>query len=114
MSVNDAFFDFASSNTKEVLRFAYVDQRQQQPLCDTLLKKEDVRPPQVRVSYRTLYFQSDFDLVLVFVFAACFYSMSDCVYLTVRPEWLPGDHFGEAERLRKGAVPDSDGRLEWQ
>lgn len=46
-SVNDAFFDFASSNTKEVLRFAYVYQRQQQPLCDTLLKKEDMRPPQV-------------------------------------------------------------------
>lgn len=49
VSVNDAFFDFASSNTKEVLRFAYVYQRQQQPLCDTLLKKEDMRPPQVRV-----------------------------------------------------------------
>uniref|UniRef100_A0AAR2ILJ7 DnaJ homolog subfamily C member 16 n=1 Tax=Pygocentrus nattereri TaxID=42514 RepID=A0AAR2ILJ7_PYGNA len=29
VSVNDAFFDFASSNTKEVLRFAYVYQRQQ-------------------------------------------------------------------------------------
>uniref|UniRef100_A0A8C2IXQ6 DnaJ homolog subfamily C member 16 n=1 Tax=Cyprinus carpio TaxID=7962 RepID=A0A8C2IXQ6_CYPCA len=48
VSVNEAFFDFASSNTKEVLRFAYVYQRQQQPLCDTLLKKEDTTPPQVR------------------------------------------------------------------
>lgn len=50
--VNDAFFDFASSNTKEVLRFAYVYQRQQQPLCETLLKKQDVNPPQVRVQHR--------------------------------------------------------------
>lgn len=48
VSANDAFFDFASSNTKEVVRFAYVYQRQQQPLCDTLLKKEDMSPPQVR------------------------------------------------------------------
>ncbi|XP_016114763.1 dnaJ homolog subfamily C member 16-like isoform X1 [Sinocyclocheilus grahami] len=64
VSVNEAFFDFASSNTKEVLRFAYVYQRQQQPLCDTLLKKEDTTPPQVillerrsatgRVLYRTV------------------------------------------------------------
>uniref|UniRef100_A0A8C1F551 DnaJ (Hsp40) homolog, subfamily C, member 16 like n=1 Tax=Cyprinus carpio carpio TaxID=630221 RepID=A0A8C1F551_CYPCA len=64
VSVNEAFFDFASSNTKEVLRFAYVYQRQQQPLCDTLLKKEDTTPPQVillerrnatgRVFYRTV------------------------------------------------------------
>lgn len=51
MAVNAAFFDFASSNTKEVLRFAYVDQRQQQPLCDALLEKEDMRPPQVRGSH---------------------------------------------------------------
>lgn len=47
VSVNEAFFDFASSNTKEVLRFAYVYQRKQQPLCDTLLKKDDTTPPQV-------------------------------------------------------------------
>ncbi|XP_036415877.1 dnaJ homolog subfamily C member 16 [Colossoma macropomum] len=52
VSVNDAFFDFASSNTKEVLRFAYVYQRQQQPLCDTLLKKEDMSPPQVIILER--------------------------------------------------------------
>uniref|UniRef100_A0A671WML3 DnaJ homolog subfamily C member 16 n=1 Tax=Sparus aurata TaxID=8175 RepID=A0A671WML3_SPAAU len=30
---NKAFLDFASANKKEVLRFAYVYQRQQQPLC---------------------------------------------------------------------------------
>ncbi|KAF4093663.1 hypothetical protein AMELA_G00004430 [Ameiurus melas] len=64
VSANDAFFDFASSNTKEVVRFAYVYQRQQQPLCDTLLKKEDMSPPQViilerrnaagKVQYRTV------------------------------------------------------------
>ncbi|KAM9444227.1 dnaJ homolog subfamily C member 16 [Clarias gariepinus] len=63
-SVNDAFFDFASSNTKEVVRFAYVYQRQQQALCDALLKMEDMRPPQViilerrsasgKVLYRTM------------------------------------------------------------
>lgn len=47
VSVNEAFFDFASSNTKEVLRFAYVYQRKQQTLCDTLLKKDDTTPPQV-------------------------------------------------------------------
>ncbi|XP_017568062.1 dnaJ homolog subfamily C member 16 isoform X1 [Pygocentrus nattereri] len=52
VSVNDAFFDFASSNTKEVLRFAYVYQRQQQPLCDTLLKNEDMSPPQVIILER--------------------------------------------------------------
>ncbi|GAA6094951.1 dnaJ homolog subfamily C member 16 isoform X1, partial [Tachysurus ichikawai] len=46
VSVNDAFFDFAASNNKEVVRFAYVYQRQQQPLCDALLKTQDVRPPQ--------------------------------------------------------------------
>lgn len=49
VSVNEAFFDFASSNTKEVLRFAYVYQRKQQSLCDTLLKKDDTTPPQVSV-----------------------------------------------------------------
>ncbi|XP_039519314.1 dnaJ homolog subfamily C member 16-like [Pimephales promelas] len=64
VSVNEAFFDFASSNTKEVLRFAYVYQRKQQPLCDTLLKTDDTTPPQVivlerrsaagRVLYRTV------------------------------------------------------------
>ncbi|XP_052466264.1 dnaJ homolog subfamily C member 16 isoform X2 [Carassius gibelio] len=64
VSVNEAFFDFASSNTKEVVKFAYVYQRKQQPLCDTLLKKEDTTPPQVillerrsatgRVLYRTV------------------------------------------------------------
>ncbi|XP_027032229.2 dnaJ homolog subfamily C member 16 isoform X1 [Tachysurus fulvidraco] len=64
VSVNDAFFDFAASNNKEVVRFAYVYQRQQQPLCDALLKTQDVRPPQViilerrsttgKVLYRTM------------------------------------------------------------
>lgn len=44
---NKAFLSFASTNTKEVLRFAYVYQRQQQPLCDVLLKDRDNPPPQV-------------------------------------------------------------------
>uniref|UniRef100_W5KHX6 DnaJ homolog subfamily C member 16 n=1 Tax=Astyanax mexicanus TaxID=7994 RepID=W5KHX6_ASTMX len=50
--VNDAFFAFASANTKEVLRFTYVYQWQQQPLCDALLKKEDMTPPQVIILER--------------------------------------------------------------
>ncbi len=64
MSVNEAFFDIASSNTKEVLRFAYVYKRQQQPLCDALLKNEDTAPPQVRdihVLIHTLHLVTSFD-----------------------------------------------------
>ncbi|XP_072522152.1 dnaJ homolog subfamily C member 16-like [Salminus brasiliensis] len=52
VSVNDAFFDFASANTKEVLRFTYVYQKQQQPLCEALLKKKDMNPPQVIILER--------------------------------------------------------------
>ncbi|KAL4623774.1 hypothetical protein GN956_G18348 [Arapaima gigas] len=44
-----AFLSFASANTKEVLRFAYVNQRQQQPMCDILLKGRDGPLPQVSV-----------------------------------------------------------------
>ncbi|XP_076850874.1 dnaJ homolog subfamily C member 16 [Brachyhypopomus gauderio] len=64
VSVNSAFYDFASSNSKEILKFAYVYQRQQKALCDILLNKEDLSPPQViilerrsptgRVLYRTV------------------------------------------------------------
>nr|XP_055040455.1 dnaJ homolog subfamily C member 16 isoform X2 [Misgurnus anguillicaudatus] len=52
VSVNEAFFNFASSNTKDVLRFAYVYQKQQQPLCDALLKRDDTTPPQVIILER--------------------------------------------------------------
>ncbi|KAA0707909.1 DnaJ -like protein subfamily C member 16 [Triplophysa tibetana] len=52
VSVNEAFFDFASANTKDVLRFAYVYQTQQQPLCDALLKQDDTTPPQVIILER--------------------------------------------------------------
>uniref|UniRef100_A0A8C9X515 DnaJ heat shock protein family (Hsp40) member C16 n=1 Tax=Sander lucioperca TaxID=283035 RepID=A0A8C9X515_SANLU len=38
---NQAFLSFASTNTKEVVRFAYVYQRLQQPLCDTLMQNKD-------------------------------------------------------------------------
>lgn len=38
---NQAFLSFASSNTKEVVRFAYVYQRLQQPLCDILMQNKD-------------------------------------------------------------------------
>lgn len=43
---NKAFLSLASANTEEVLRFAYVYQSQQQPLCAVLLKNRDT-PPQV-------------------------------------------------------------------
>ncbi|XP_030632882.1 dnaJ homolog subfamily C member 16 [Chanos chanos] len=51
-SVNDAFFDFATANSKDILRFAYVYQRKQQPLCDALLKNQDATPPQVVILER--------------------------------------------------------------
>lgn len=38
---NQAFLSFASTHTKEVLRFAYVYQRLQQPLCDILMQDKD-------------------------------------------------------------------------
>lgn len=44
---NKAFLDFASANRKEVLRFAYVYQRQQQPLCQALLHNQAALSPQV-------------------------------------------------------------------
>uniref|UniRef100_A0A674P173 DnaJ homolog subfamily C member 16 n=1 Tax=Takifugu rubripes TaxID=31033 RepID=A0A674P173_TAKRU len=39
---NKAFLDFASANKKEVLRFAYVYQHHQQPLCQALLHNQAV------------------------------------------------------------------------
>lgn len=44
---NKAFLDFASANSKEVLRFAYVYQRQQQPVCQALLHNQVSLSPQV-------------------------------------------------------------------
>ncbi|XP_059189802.1 dnaJ homolog subfamily C member 16 [Centropristis striata] len=38
---NQAFLSFASTNAKEVVRFAYVYQRLQQPLCDILMQNKD-------------------------------------------------------------------------
>uniref|UniRef100_A0A8C5BIX5 DnaJ (Hsp40) homolog, subfamily C, member 16 n=1 Tax=Gadus morhua TaxID=8049 RepID=A0A8C5BIX5_GADMO len=38
---NQAFLSFASTNTREVLRFAYVYQRHQQPLCDVLTQSKE-------------------------------------------------------------------------
>ncbi|MCJ8741975.1 hypothetical protein PDJAM_G00076780 [Pangasius djambal] len=51
VSGNKAFLSLASANTEEVLRFAYVYQRQQQPLCSVLLKNRDT-PPQVVILER--------------------------------------------------------------
>lgn len=47
---NQAFLTFASTNTLEVVRFAYVYQRLQQSLCDILLKTKDSTPPPPQVS----------------------------------------------------------------
>ncbi|KAM7005845.1 dnaJ homolog subfamily C member 16 [Tautogolabrus adspersus] len=47
LSGNKAFLDFASANSKEVLRFAYVYQRHQQPLCQALLHNQAALSPQV-------------------------------------------------------------------
>ncbi|XP_019126421.1 dnaJ homolog subfamily C member 16 isoform X1 [Larimichthys crocea] len=38
---NQAFLSFASTNAREVVRFAYVYQRLQQPLCDILMQNKD-------------------------------------------------------------------------
>ncbi|XP_035594860.1 dnaJ homolog subfamily C member 16-like [Oncorhynchus keta] len=46
---NQAFLTFASTNTLEVVRFAYVYQRLQQSLCDILLKTKDSTPPPPQV-----------------------------------------------------------------
>ncbi|TDH14170.1 hypothetical protein EPR50_G00041870 [Perca flavescens] len=47
-----AFLDFASVNRKDVLRFAYVYQRQQQPLCQALLHNQAALAPQVVILER--------------------------------------------------------------
>uniref|UniRef100_A0A8C6P9V8 DnaJ homolog subfamily C member 16 n=1 Tax=Nothobranchius furzeri TaxID=105023 RepID=A0A8C6P9V8_NOTFU len=52
LSGNKAFLDFASANKKDVLRFAYVYQRQQQPLCRALLHNQAVASAQVVVLER--------------------------------------------------------------
>ncbi|XP_067443906.1 dnaJ homolog subfamily C member 16-like [Thunnus thynnus] len=57
---NKAFLDFASANAKEVLRFAYVYQRHQKPLCQALLNNQAALSPQVVVLER----QSQADKVL--------------------------------------------------
>eukprot|EP00064_Thunnus_orientalis_P013458 superscaffoldBa00002192_g13497 len=51
---NQAFLSFASTNMKEVVRFAYVYQRLQQPLCDILMQNKDSAqsPPQVVILER--------------------------------------------------------------
>lgn len=94
VSVNDAFFDFAASNTKEVVRFAYVYQRQQQPLCDALLKTQDVRPPQVNHANTCTHCRcgvySEFRLIMrIYIL----FKLHLCMHLT-------GDHSGETKRSR--------------
>lgn len=52
VSGNQAFRDFASANSKEVLRFAYVYQTKQQPLCQALLNDQAAQQPQVVILER--------------------------------------------------------------
>uniref|UniRef100_A0A8C6SJL8 DnaJ homolog subfamily C member 16 n=1 Tax=Neogobius melanostomus TaxID=47308 RepID=A0A8C6SJL8_9GOBI len=49
---HQAFLTFASENTKEVVRFAYVYQRLQQPLCDVLMHNRALSLPQVLILER--------------------------------------------------------------
>ncbi|KAA0706665.1 DnaJ -like protein subfamily C member 16 [Triplophysa tibetana] len=49
---NEAFLSIASVNANDVLRFTYVYQRHQQPLCDVLLKNKDSAPQQVLILER--------------------------------------------------------------
>lgn len=49
---HQAFLSFASQNVKEVLRFAYVYQRLQQPLCDVLTHNSALSLPQVLILER--------------------------------------------------------------
>ncbi|KAK2897886.1 dnaJ homolog subfamily C member 16 [Channa argus] len=46
---NQEFLSFASTNTKEVVRFAYVYQQLQQPLCDVLTQNKDSAQSQPQV-----------------------------------------------------------------
>uniref|UniRef100_A0A3P8P319 DnaJ homolog subfamily C member 16 n=1 Tax=Astatotilapia calliptera TaxID=8154 RepID=A0A3P8P319_ASTCA len=52
LAANKAFLDFASANSKDVLRFAYVYQRQQQPLCQALLQNQGAHSAQVVILER--------------------------------------------------------------
>uniref|UniRef100_A0A3B4A6B6 DnaJ homolog subfamily C member 16 n=1 Tax=Periophthalmus magnuspinnatus TaxID=409849 RepID=A0A3B4A6B6_9GOBI len=52
VSGNKAFLDFAVANRKDVLRFAYVYQRHQQPLCQALLRNQATLSPQVVILER--------------------------------------------------------------
>ncbi|KAI4823879.1 hypothetical protein KUCAC02_012434 [Chaenocephalus aceratus] len=51
---NQAFLSFASTNSKEVVRFSYVYQRLQQPLCDIFMQNKDTAeyPAQVVILER--------------------------------------------------------------
>uniref|UniRef100_A0A3P9M9P1 DnaJ homolog subfamily C member 16 n=1 Tax=Oryzias latipes TaxID=8090 RepID=A0A3P9M9P1_ORYLA len=49
---NKAFLDFASAYKKDILRFAYVYQRKQQPLCQALLQNQAAVSPQVVILER--------------------------------------------------------------
>ncbi|XP_055079270.1 dnaJ homolog subfamily C member 16-like [Periophthalmus magnuspinnatus] len=48
----EVFVSFASTNSQEVIRFTYVYQRLQQPLCEVLLLNSALSPPQVLILER--------------------------------------------------------------
>lgn len=52
---NQAFLSFASTNSRDVVRFAYVYQRLQQPLCDILTQNKDSVQPQPQVTSQIFY-----------------------------------------------------------
>lgn len=95
---NGAFLDFAAASRKDVLRFAYVFQRQQQPLCQALLPGgQAAPPPQVRTATRTRSGSEP----------RCERTLSPLPPLT-------GGDPGEAEPRREGHVPPGERRLERQ
>lgn len=65
---NKAFLDFASANKKEVLRFAYVYQRQQQPLCQALLHDQASLTPQV--SHRNTLSAHTYKQILLHIYSS--------------------------------------------
>lgn len=69
---NKAFLDFASANKKDVLRFAYVYQHQQQPLCQALLPNQASLTPQVSHRQHTVHSHlqySKFNLIFISSFS---------------------------------------------
>lgn len=74
---NQAFLSFASTNTKEVVRFAYVYQRLQQPLCDILMQNKDSAQSQPQVHSHTLQLECS----TRFCFEVLSFDSVDCAFI---------------------------------